>query len=275
MARRNSGVHPDALWATYRDGWYRASRAPAASRPHPAEQTHSSRRLPPRLSRGSPGHNSRRSRRGLRLILVNRARISSGDKDSKSGSRLRCQRPDQPGDLAQIIVELMIAIWQATKIGIGDLVRVQLRVRRRRGGISEAVVKIDRDSSGQLLAERTLGCPLITRPPSLPDKRCGDQHDRAELPLWRMLGERMDQDRPAERVTDDDRALVQARDLVLERRRPCGVARVTFVGHSWIADVVARPQLGPQARDQLVVPLVMNALASALDEEHLTFHRHG
>ena len=57
------------------------------------------------------------------------------------------------------MVELMIAIWQATENGLANFVRIQLRVQRWHCGIGEAVVEIDRDPCRQLLAERVLRFP--------------------------------------------------------------------------------------------------------------------
>ena len=84
-----------------------------------------------------------------------------------------------------------------------------------------------------------------------------------------MLGERVDEDRAANRMPDDDRAVVQRRQLLADRMAPRRVARIIFGGHPRVADLVPFPERAPEAVDQLVVPLVMRAFAGALDEQDL------
>src|SRR3954451_19663554 len=73
-------------------------------------------------------------------------------------------------------------------------------------------------------------------------------------------------------MTDENRALVQRREFSLDRRFPCGVARVVFVRHPRIADLVIRPQLAPKALDKLAIPFVMGTRAASLNEEQLAFY---
>src|SRR3954469_6346285 len=160
-------------------------------------------------------------------------------------------------------------------MGPGNGPRVQFSMRHRHRAISEAIVEIDRDSTGELSAEFTRWGPVIALPATLADEGWRDQNDRAKLALWRIRGESVDQECPTERVPNENGAILQGRELIRKHRRPCGVARIIFIGHTWIADLVTRPQLDPEARDELVVPLIMDTLASALDEEHLPFHLHG
>jgi Uncharacterised protein family (UPF0158) len=116
---------------------------------------------------------------------------------------------------------------------------------------------------------------LVAGPAALADEWSGDQHDRPEPPLRRLLGERIDEDCRAHRMTGHDRAVVQVRHLTSDRRAPPGVSRVALVGHMRVADLVPSPELSPQAFDQLVVPFVVRAHAAALDEQDLPSNCHG
>src|SRR3954464_12897984 len=111
------------------------------------------------------------------------------------------------------------------------------------------MVEIDRHFRRKLLAQLALRFPTVARPAALADKRCRDEDNSAELALWRILGDGMDQKGSAERVTDQDRAIVQGGKLFRKRRFPCGVARIVFMWHPRIADLVTGPELGPQAVD--------------------------
>ena len=166
----------------------------------------------------------------------------------------------------------MIAAGQTTEVGLWNRVRIQVSVRRWGRVIRKAMVDVDRDSAGKLSAYLALGLPIIGRPATLADKRCRDEENRTQPSFRWVLRENVDQYRSADRVTDHDRTVVQARKLFLQRRPPCGVAWIVFIGHAWIADLVTRPELAYQTLDKLAVPLIMNARATALNEEQLAFH---
>jgi len=166
----------------------------------------------------------------------------------------------------------MIAAGQTTEVGLWNRVRIQFRMRRWGRVIGKAVVDIYGDSAGNLSADVALGLPIIGLPATLADKRCRDEENRTQRSLRGVLRENVDQYRSTDRVTDHDRTVIQARKLFLQRRPPCGVAWIVFIGHAWIADLVTRPELAYQTLDKLAVPLIMNARATALNEEQLAFH---
>ena len=65
---------------------------------------------------------------------------------------LRPQRFDYRSDLAQIVVQLVIAIWQETKTGLWNRLCEQFCVRRRRDVICEAMEQEDRHAAWKLPA---------------------------------------------------------------------------------------------------------------------------
>src|ERR1700709_2401469 len=136
------------------------------------------------------------------------------------------------------------------------------------------MVEMDGDASREPGAKVARQLQIIARPPAFADKGCRNEEDRPELPLRWLLRESADQNRRADRMTDENRVLVQAREFPLDRRLPCGVTWIVFVRHSRIADLVLRPQLAPEAFDKLVIPFVMDPRTTSLNEEHLAFYTH-
>ena len=63
--------------------------------------------------------------------------------------------------------------------------------------------------------------------------------------------------------------VIEPLELSLERRLPFVVPRVALVRHPRIPDLVVRPELAFEARDELVVPFVVGSGATTLNEEHL------
>lgn len=61
---------------------------------------------------------------------------------------------------------------------------------------------------------------LVGWPPAIADKRGRDEHDGPEGLRGCPLGERVDQERPAYGVTDDDVAVTQVSQRQLDRRTP-------------------------------------------------------
>src|SRR6266567_8178959 len=148
-------------------------------------------------------------------------------------------------------------------------------MRRRGGLILESVEHMHPHTLWQPRAEVARQLELVAGPAALADERSGDQHDRPEPPLRRLLGERIDEDCRAHRMTGHDRAVVQVRHLTPDRRAPPGVTRVALLGHARVADLIPIPEPSPQAFDQLVVPYLVRARAAALDEQDLPSRCHG
>jgi hypothetical protein len=194
----------------------------------------------------------------------------TGFRDSESGFK----RPDRRTDLSQIIIELMIAAGQPVDASLRNRARIQIGVRGRRGFVLEPMVEMDGDASRKPRAKVARQLQILARPPAFADKGCRNEEDRPELPLRWLLRESADQNRRADRMTDENRVIVQTREFPLDRRLPCGVAWVVFVRHSRIADLVLRPQLAPKALDKLVIPFVMDPRTASLNEEHLAPYAH-
>ena len=85
-------------------------------------------------------------------------------RNSVSRSHVGRQRFDHHGNLAQVVVELMIAAGHLAEMGLWNRVRKQLSVPRWRGVIREAMVKIDRDLPWKFRTQLTLGFPTIKAP---------------------------------------------------------------------------------------------------------------
>src|SRR6266705_2695142 len=199
----------------------------------------------------------------------------------KVASALRmCDGPwpadaDRLSHFAQVVVQLMIPPGQLVHLRLRDRQGIQAGMRRRGGLVLEPVEHMHRHAWWQPRAELARQLELVAGPAALADERSGDQHDRREPSLRRLLGERMDEDCRACRMAGHDRAVVQVRHLAPDRCAPPGITRVALVGHARVADLVPAPELSPQALDQLVVPLVVRARAAALDEQDLPGTCHG
>src|SRR6266700_1444885 len=148
-------------------------------------------------------------------------------------------------------------------------------MRRPGALVPESVEHMHPRTWWQPRAEVARQLELVAGPAARADEWGGDQHDRREPFLRRLLGERIDEDCRAHRMAGHDRAVVQVRHLAPDRRAPPGITRVALVGHARVADLVPAPELSPQALDQLVVPLVVRARAAALDEQDLPGTCHG
>src|SRR5712691_12088366 len=166
---------------------------------------------------------------------------------------------DRLSHFAQVVVQLMIPPGQLAHLRLRDRQRIQAGMRRRGGLVLESVEHVHPHTWWQPRAEVARQPELVAGPAALADERSGDQHDRPEPPLRRLLGERIDEDCRAYRMARHDRAVVQVRHLAPDCRAPPGITRVALVGHARVADLVPTPELSPQALDQLVVPNVVRA----------------
>jgi hypothetical protein len=86
-------------------------------------------------------------------------------------------------------------------------------VREWRRVVRAAVIQIDWRRRRQLGAELGRRLNVFTRPTSCTDKGCRDEEDARQLPIRWLLGERVYQDRCADRVADQDCAIVERRDV--------------------------------------------------------------
>src|SRR5258708_31775508 len=114
---------------------------------------------------------------------------------------------------------------------------MQVGVRRRGGLVMESVEHVNPHTWWQPRAEVARQLELVAGPATLADERSGDQHDRPEPSLRRLLGKRVDEDRRAYRMAGHDRAIVQVRHLTPDRRAPPGITRVALVRHARVADL--------------------------------------
>src|SRR5215471_999712 len=169
----------------------------------------------------------------------------------------------------------MIPPRQLVHLRLRDGQGIEVGMRRRGSLVPYSVEHIHPRTWRQLRAEVTRELELVAAPAALADERSGDQHDRPERFLRRLLGERVEEDRRAYRMAGHDRAVVQGRHLAPNCRAPTRITRVALVRHPRVADLVLAPELSPQALDQLVVPLVVRARAAALDEQDLPGPCHG
>src|SRR6266705_3521731 len=163
---------------------------------------------------------------------------------------------DRLSHFAQVVVQLMIPPGQLVHLRLRDRQGIQAGMRRRGGLVLEPVEHMHRHAWWQPRAELARQLELVAGPAALADERSGDQHDRREPSLRRLLGERMDEDCRACRMAGHDRAVVQVRHLAPDRCAPPGITRVALVGHARVADLVPAP-------------------AAALDEQDLPGTCHG
>src|SRR6185503_10444757 len=96
---------------------------------------------------------------------------------------------------------------------------------------------MDRNGFGKSRAEVGCGINVLTRPAALSDKWRRDEEYRAKSRLRWCLRESVDQYRATDRMTDDDRAIVELRKLLLERRLPYGERGLIFVWHPRVANL--------------------------------------
>src|SRR5438105_11293982 len=145
-------------------------------------------------------------------------------------------------------------------------------MRKRRSVVLAAVIEIDRRLWRQSRAEVCRWLDVFTRPAARANKRRRDKKYAGYLPVRRRLREGVDQDRSANRVAYQYRAIIEAGNLFRERRLPRGIAGIRLLRHARVADIVVGPKFLPQAVDELVVPFIMSPCASALNEQHLLLH---
>src|SRR5918992_347819 len=132
----------------------------------------------------------------------------------------------------------------------GYRARIEIDMRQRRSVVLSAMKEMDRRLGRQSRAEVRRRVDLFTRPAARAHKRRCDETYAGKLAIRRRLRQRVDQDRSANRVADQDRVIVERGDLLRERGLPYRMAGVCLVRHARIADVVTWPELPPQTVDQ-------------------------
>ena len=133
---------------------------------------------------------------------------------------------------------------------------------------------VDRDAGRQPCPEIAVEFEGVAGPATGAHEWCREQDDSAECGIRRLCGQRLDEQRAADGMAHDDCPIAEGRHLPLDVRHPARLAGVTFRWHPRIADLKPFAQLGAQALDELVVPLVVCALAAALDEQGLSRYGH-
>src|SRR5262245_66610861 len=108
----------------------------------------------------------------------------------------------------------MVPARQAMDAGARKRARIELGMQRRGGLILQPVVNMDRDVPGKPRGEIGRELEIVARPAAVADERSRDQEERTERSRGRLLGERVDEDRSANRVTDASRAIVERRELM-------------------------------------------------------------
>src|SRR5205823_5655177 len=135
---------------------------------------------------------------------------------------------------------------------------VEVRVRGRGSVVPKTVEQVHGHAIGKSIAEIAGRLVFLVGPSAVTDEGRREHDDRPKLWLGRLLRERPDEERPANRMTDDHGSVVERRDLPLDRRAPPVVARVALGRHPRVAHVVLVTKLTGQAVDELVLPGVVD-----------------
>src|SRR2546430_13964660 len=136
------------------------------------------------------------------------------------GRPASCQNADTSGNLGQIIVELVIAAAEPMNDRAGYRSLIKIDMRQRRSVVLAAVIEVDRRLWRQSRAEVCRWLDVFTRPAARANKGRRDKKYAGKLPVRRRLREGVDQDRSANRVAHQYRAIIEVGDLFLERRLP-------------------------------------------------------
>lgn len=172
-------------------------------------------------------------------------------------------------DFREIIVELMITICQSAHAGARDGFGIQRDTCNRCDFILVAMIQEHRDARWQARGEVRSRLDVLALPPSGADEGRRDRDDRSENARRGVLGQDIDEYRSADRVANDDVAAPKRGDLILECDSSSRKLRIGLVRHDRITHPVALTQLSSKTLDELVVPLLVDILARALDKEGL------
>ena len=110
--------------------------------------------------------------------------------------------------VGEVIVQLVVPPRQQVQLCLWDRAGIQVSMRRRDSLVLESVKHMHWHALRQPRAEVARQLELVAGSAAGTDERSGDQHDRRKLPLRRLLGERVDEERPTHRMANDDRAVV-------------------------------------------------------------------
>src|SRR6185312_164998 len=111
----------------------------------------------------------------------------------------------------------MIAAFQAANPGLRDGLLVEPKMRGRRGLVRAAVVEVDRRRRRQSRAEVMVRLDFFARPAAIADERRGDEEDAAEISFWRIFRKRIDEDGAANRMADEEGAIIKQGEHLIER----------------------------------------------------------
>src|SRR5438094_1549449 len=181
-------------------------------------------------------------------------------RSGRLGRPASCQIADTSGNLGQIIVELVIAAAEPMNDRAGYRSLIKIDMRKRRSVVLAAVIEIDRRLLRQSRAEVCRWFDVFTRPAARTKKRARDKKYAGKPSVRRRFRDGVDQNRAANRVAYQYRAIIEAGELFRERRLPHGIAGIRLVRHARVPDIVVGPKFVPQAVDELVVPFIMSPL---------------
>src|ERR1700734_1753807 len=114
---------------------------------------------------------------------------------------------------AQVVVQLMIPSGAAVPLCLRDGQGIQAGMRRRDSLVLKSVEHMHPYTWRQLRAEVAGQLELVAEQAALAHERSGDQHDRLEPFLRRLLGERIEKDCRACRMAGPERAAAPGRHL--------------------------------------------------------------
>ena len=134
------------------------------------------------------------------------------------------------------------------------------------------MIEIDRRLWRQSRAEVCRWPDVFTRPAASANKGRRDKKYAGKLPARRRFRQGVDQNRSANRVAYQYRAIIEAADFFREHRLPQRIAGIRLLRHARVPDIVVGPKFLPQAVDELVVPFIMSPCASTLNEQDLLLH---
>src|SRR5678816_3317778 len=164
----------------------------------------------------------------------------------------------------------MVATCEAANTGAWNGRGVQVDVRNRRNVVLVAMIQPNRYSRRESGGDVQSRLDVVTLPSASTDKRRRDQNNRSERGFRCPLRECVDQYRSAERVTDHNRPISKRDELLVERQLPRRKRWIGLVWHERITDLIARTELASKTFDELGVPLLVDLLASALNEQNVS-----
>src|SRR6185312_2260821 len=166
----------------------------------------------------------------------------------------------------------MVAAVQAAYMCARNSFGIQANMRKRRDLVLAAMIEKDRNPFWEANRNVRPRLNVFAAPSALANEWSCDQ-ENCSCALGRQLRENIDEYRSADRVADKYGARPKHANLPLQHRFPSRVTGIALVRHDRVADLVTRSKFFAQAFDKLVVPIVMGAIATTLNKQHLPCHR--